>query len=100
MPRIGDRRDAIAAALRLLLPRAPERDMRAIAEQATHSRGLRSGKPPAVAWLSAVAWIRHNLTDYDALLADGYDAASARHFTAAAIDAVLAEWGCGLRVGE
>lgn len=94
----GARREAIAAALRRMLPHAPEGDRRAIADCAVVSTGLRQGSPEAAAWLSAVSWIRHNLTDYDALLAEGYDHESARHFTAPAIDAVLAEWGCRLRV--
>lgn len=98
--RRSTRADAIANALRNLLPRAPARELVAIAEQAAASHGLRRGRPEAVAWLSAVAWIRHNLTEYDDLLAEGYDHESARHFTATAIDAVLAEWGCRLWVRE
>jgi hypothetical protein len=43
--------------------------------------------------LSLVAYVRHVLTDYDALLREGYDQDSARFFVAAEIAAVLAEWG-------
>lgn len=45
------------------------------------------------AWLSLVAYARHAFTDYDDLLAQGYDQDSARFFVADAIMAVLGQWG-------
>ena len=45
-------------------------------------------------WLSLiVAYVRHTFTDYDELLAEGYDADSARHFVAAGMDKILQAWG-------
>ena len=40
------------------------------------------------------------MTDYDTLLADGYDQDSARFFVAAEMDDVLARWGATRRVGD
>ena len=57
------------------------------------SAGLRSASPKAAAWLSMIAYVRHNFTDYDALLEQGYDHESARYFVAADIKAVLQELG-------
>jgi len=39
------------------------------------------------------------LTEYDDLLAQGYDQESARFFVAAEIDAILESWGVRRRVG-
>jgi hypothetical protein len=63
------------------------------------SRGLKTASPEAAAWLSAVAYARHAFTDYDQMLADGYDQESARHFTLAALNEVLREWGSRRQVG-
>ena len=57
------------------------------------SKGLRHATAETAAWLSLVAYVRHALTEYDDLLAQGYDQESARFFVAAAIDAVLNSWG-------
>ena len=62
-------------------------------DHALDSRGLKTSAPETAAWLSLVAYVRHALTDYDDLLAQGYDQDSARHFVAAEMDAVLGEWG-------
>jgi hypothetical protein len=94
------RRDDIAAHLRQLFPKAPAQDLASILERAVESRGLRKASPPNAAWLSAVAHIRHALTDYDNLLAEGYDVESARHFCLPQIDAVLADWGARRRIGD
>ena len=42
--------------------------------------------------LSLIAHIRHTYTDYDALLLEGYDPLSARHFCIKAINAQLRDW--------
>ena len=49
--------------------------------------------PPSIAiWLAAVAYIRHEHTEYDTLLADGYDREAARHFVIDAINETLQQW--------
>ncbi len=47
-----------------------------------------------------VSYARHVFTDYDALLEEGYDQDSARHFVLDDLNAVLAEWGVRRRIGE
>ena len=51
-------------------------------DHALDSAGLKSAAPETAAWLSLVAYVRHVFTDYDDLLAQGYDRDSARHFVA------------------
>lgn len=85
------RRRAIARALTALLPLAPYADMEKIRADAgaVHMRAL----PPTLAvWLAAVAHIRHAHTDYDRLLAEGYDRESARFFVIGETNAVLTRW--------
>lgn len=86
------------AALARIFPRLPDNDARAILDRAVASRGLRTASPEAAAWLSAVAYARHSFTEYDELLAEDYDADSARHFTLDALNGTLAQWGCRRRV--
>ena len=64
------------------------------------SPGLRAASPDNAAWLSLVAYARHALTDYDALLAQGYDRDSARFFVAGELAALLAGWGVKRKLGE
>ncbi len=52
------------------------------------------------AWLSMISFVRHVLTEYDALLEEGYEQDSARHFVADDIKAVLKEWGVKRPFGE
>jgi hypothetical protein len=40
-----------------------------------------------------VAYVRHGLTDYDALRDQGYDEESARFFVADEMESVLRGWG-------
>ncbi|CAM5435331.1 hypothetical protein ATER59S_02608 [Aquamicrobium terrae] len=85
------RRRAIARALTALLPLAPYADMEKIRADAgaVHMKAL----PPTLAvWLAAVAHIRHAHTDYDRLLAEGYDRESARFFVIGETNAVLTRW--------
>ncbi len=93
-----NRRVAIEQALRRLAPRIPRHELDAVLDHALDSPGLRAAAAENAAWLSLVAYIRHVLTDYDELLAGGYDIESARHFVADDIDAVLAGWGAGRRL--
>lgn len=94
------RRAALEAAVRALAPRIPKHEFESVVDHALVSAGLRTAAPEAAAWLSLVAYVRHTLTDYDALLADGYDQDSARFFVAAEMDDVLARWGATRRVGD
>ncbi|RJF88643.1 DUF2293 domain-containing protein [Oleomonas cavernae] len=85
---------AIALALECLAPRLGEKDRAAIIDRALGSHGLRQASAQSAAWLALVSYARHGFTDYDDLLAEGYDRASARHFTLEATQAVLDGWGC------
>jgi hypothetical protein len=93
------RRAAIESAVRALAPRIPKHELEAVVDHALDSPGLRTAAPEPAAWLSLVAYVRHVMTDYDALLADGYDQDSARFFVAGDIDEVLERWGSPRRVG-
>lgn len=85
------RRRAIARALTALLPMAPYADIEAIREAAL-ARKLRELPPSIAVWIAAVAHVRHAHTQYDTLLAEGYDRDSARHFVVDEINAVLTRW--------
>ncbi|MFU0503065.1 DUF2293 domain-containing protein [Pseudaminobacter sp. NGMCC 1.201702] len=85
------RQRAIAKALTALLPMAPYADTERIRSDAgaRHMKTL----PPAVAvWLATVAHVRHQHTDYDRLLDEGYDRDSARFFVLDQTNAVLTSW--------
>ena len=69
-------------------------------DHALDSRGLKASAPESAAWLSLVAYVRHAYTDYDDLLAQGYDQDSARFFVAAEMASVLAEWGAKRRLTD
>jgi len=86
-------RSAIASALRHLAPRLPAHEFDAVIDHAVDSPGLRVASPENAAWLSLVAYARHTMTDYDALLAEGYDRDSARFFVADELADLLAGWG-------
>jgi hypothetical protein len=87
------KRADIEIALRRLAPGIPAHELGAVVDHALDSPGLNVASAETAAWLSLVAYVRHVLTDYDELLAEGYDQDSARFFIAAEIAAVLAEWG-------
>jgi hypothetical protein len=49
--------------------------------------------PPQIAvWLAAIAHIRHEHTDYEKLLEEGYDRDSARFFVVEQTNDVLTRW--------
>ena len=96
--RTMNRREAIESAVRVLAPRIPRHEFEAVTDHALVSRGLRTALPDAAAWLSLVSFIRHRLTDYDALLDDGYDAESARFFVLDDMNAILEQWGSPRRI--
>ena len=85
------RRRAIAKALTALLPLAPYADMERIRTDAgaVHMKAL----PPTIAvWLATIAHVRHVHTDYEKLLAEGYDRDSARFFVIEKTNEVLTRW--------
>ncbi len=93
------RQQAIRKALRALAPGIPLSDAEAVLTLAErrHMKDL----PPATAlWLSLGSHVRHVHTDYEQLLADGYEREAARFFIADDTDAVLAGWGCQRSVTE
>ncbi|TIL79084.1 MAG: DUF2293 domain-containing protein, partial [Mesorhizobium sp.] len=56
---------------------------------AVHMKSL----PPSIAvWLATIAHIRHMHTDYEKLLAEGYDRDSARFFVMEQTNRVLTRW--------
>ena len=81
----------IVKALRLLVPQVPMADAEEIREAAA-APYLASLPASTAVWLATVAHVRHNLTDYDALLDEGYEHAAARHFVLNDINAVLTRW--------
>jgi hypothetical protein len=94
------KRTEIEDALRRLAPRIPPHEFGAVVDHALDSRGLRSAAPETAAWLSLVAYVRHSLTEYDDLLAQGYDHDSARFFVADDIGRVLTAWGVRRTLGS
>lgn len=85
------RQRTIGKALTALLPMAPYSDIEAIREAAL-ARKLRELPPSIAVWISTVAHVRHAHTQYDTLLAEGYDRDSARHFVVDEINEVLTRW--------
>ena len=92
------KRSEIEVVLRRLAPKIPPHEFGAVVDHAVDSRGLRAGTPETAAWLSLVAYVRHAFTDYDDLLAQGYDQDSARYFVATEMETVLGEWGVKRRI--
>lgn len=86
-------------ALRTLLPRVPMHDAEAILTLALqgHLRHL----PPSIAvWQATCSHVRHELTDYDQLLDDGYERDAARFFVLDEMNEVLRGWGCNREVSD
>ena len=87
------RRSAIEAALTRLAPRIPRFEAGAVIDHAMTAPGLANASPEIAAWLSLVAFVRHTMTEYDDLLAEGYDRDDARYFVAAEMTEILERWG-------
>lgn len=83
-----------------MAPALPAFERADILDHAVDSAGLRVASPQAAAWAALVAHARHVHTDYDSLLAEGYDVEAARFFVRDQINATLAAWGCRHRVQE
>jgi hypothetical protein len=94
-----DRQRAIRKALRATAPGIPLADAQAVLERAIGGR-LRYLPPSIALWLALTSHVRHRHTDYDALLADGYDRDAARYFVVEATDEVLRLWGCARSVAD
>ncbi len=80
-----------------MVPLAPLADFSAI-ETAAIAGHLRHLPPSIAVWQSITSRVRHAHTDYDALLAEGYDQESARHFLLGEMNSKLAEWGCSQQI--
>ena len=89
----GGRKAEIARQLRRLCPRIPLADFTPVAEKAGE-RHLRHLPPTIALWQALVSHIRHRHTEYDTLLAEGYDRDAARHFVLEETNEVLDRWGC------
>jgi hypothetical protein len=87
----GRREKDIRAAFTALMPLAPFADAEPIRRRAGR-RSMADLPAETAVWLAAVAHVRHMHTDYDALLDEGYDRDSARHFVLAPLNAKLTEW--------
>ena len=93
-------RPIIEASLRRIAPNIPAHEFGAVIDHALDSKGLRTAAPETAAWLSLVAYTRHVFTDYDALLTQGYDRDSARHFVAEELETTLRRWGVRRRLAD
>lgn len=89
--------NALKKALRALVPKASLADFQAI-EAIASSGHLRHLPPTIIAWQAVTTHIRHNHTEYDALLSEGYDRESARHFVVDEMNGVLERWGSLRRI--
>ena len=93
------RQQAIRKTLRALAPGIPLSDAEAVVTLAER-RHMRDLPPGTALWLALGSHVRHVHTDYEQLLADGYEREAARFFVAEETDAVLAGWGCQRSVGD
>lgn len=82
---------SIAKALTALLPMAPYADIEAI-RHAASARDMRELPPSIAVWLATIAHVRHAHSDYDGLLAEGYDRDAARFFVVGQINETLTRW--------
>jgi hypothetical protein len=85
------RQRSVARALTALLPLAPYSDTEAIRAIALEAK-FRDLPASIAVWLATVAHVRHEHTEYDTLLAEGYDREAARHFTLAQVNDRLTTW--------
>jgi hypothetical protein len=92
--------DRFAARVRELFPKCPAGREQEIAEHACRKYSGRVGRSAsakafeeAAVRLAVVAHVRHRETNYDELLARGYERGDARATVAQALDRVLAKWG-------
>ena len=81
----------VAENLTRLAPGIPWADAESVRSEAI-SRRYRDFPASVSVWLVLVAHIRHQHTDYETLIGEGYDRASARHFVIETINEKLTEW--------
>jgi hypothetical protein len=81
----------IADALTLLAPGIPYFDAQAVRSQAS-ARHYRAFPAKISTWLALIAHIRHQHTEYDTLLEEGYGKEAARHFVLNTINETLTSW--------
>ncbi|MFA6968200.1 DUF2293 domain-containing protein [Bosea sp. (in: a-proteobacteria)] len=93
------RQQSIRKALRALAPGIPLADAQAVVALAER-RHMKDLPPTTALWLALGSHVRHVHTDYEHLLADGYDREAARFFVVDDTDAVLAGWGCQRSVAD
>lgn len=93
------RQQAIRKALRALAPGIPLLDAEAVLALAGRAQ-MKSLPPSTALWLALGSYVRHSHTDYDRLLAEGYERDAARFFVVDAIDDVLSGWGCQRSIAE
>ncbi|MFC6490544.1 DUF2293 domain-containing protein [Nitratireductor sp. GCM10026969] len=85
------RQRAVDKALGVLLPYAPYADTKKIRALA-NDRKLRTLPASVAVWLATITHVRHEYSEYDALLTEGYDREAARFFVLDQINAVLTGW--------
>ncbi len=83
--------EEIADALTLLAPGIPYFDAQIVRSDAG-ARHFRAFPPKISVWLALVAYIRHQHTEYDSLLEEGYGKEAARHFVLGTINETLTNW--------
>lgn len=83
--------------LKLTIPNVSLSDFQKIMVIAERSH-LRHLPSPILAWRSVTTHIRHNHTEYDALLEEGYDIESAKHFVLETMNETLENWGATKRI--
>ena len=91
--------ERFAVRVRELYPGIPAGQETAIAEHACLKYSGRVGRSAAAkaldeaaVRLAVIAHVRHTETDYDELLAGGFDRREAREFVASAVDQTLVQW--------
>lgn len=86
------RRKEVKELVSTLLPHVSLSDFEKIIEIAEKGH-LRHLPPSIIAWQSITTHIRHNHTEYDTLLAEGYDVEAAKHFVLDDMNEKLEQWG-------
>jgi hypothetical protein len=91
------RQAALRKTLRVLAPLIPYADSEPVLTRAAKLTRAELSVGAAL-WLALVAHVRHRHTEYDALLAEGYDRDAARHFVVEETEEMLRRWGCPRRI--
>lgn len=86
-------RETLAARLAKMAPMMPRHERLAVLDHVEGSPGLGRLAPGAALRLAMIAYARHALTDYEAMLSEGYAPEAARHFCRDAIEGILKDWG-------